>query len=156
LRMAFRYRFSERQEDIMPNLRIGCLLVVVVLAGTFLAGCTTQAETKETTAPPAPTVNVAQALGRALSTSRMFTGELAAPHRVEVRPRVSGYIKKVGFDDGSLVHKGDLLFLIDPRPFQATVDRLEAELVQRRAERELAAKQASRAEHLHQANAIST
>ena len=44
-----------------------------------------------------------------------------APESVEVRPRVSGYIDKVAFDEGSLVQKGDLLFQIDPRPFQAEV-----------------------------------
>lgn len=140
----------------MSNLRTGRLLVVVVLAGTFLAGCTSQAQTAATTAPPAPTVNVAPAVGRTLSTSRTFTGQLAAPHRVEIRPRVSGYIKEVAFEDGSVVHEGDLLFRIDPRPFQAEVDRLEAELAQRQAERTLAAKEAVRAKRLHRANAIST
>src|SRR5699024_8888785 len=118
--------------------------------------CMTSAQSAAPTKRPPPTVNVAAAVGRSLATSRTFTGQLAAPHRVEIRPRVSGYIKEVAFEDGSLVHEGDLLFRIDPRPFQADVHRLEAELAQRQAERALAAKEATRARRLHEDNAIST
>ena len=84
-----------------------------------------------------------------------FTGRLEAPESVEVRPRVSGYIDKVAFDEGSLVKKGDLLFQIDPRPFQAEVKRLQAQLQQARASQTRAANEARRGERLRQSNAIS-
>lgn len=72
-----------------------------------------------------------------------------------MRPRVSGYIDKVAFDEGSLVKKGDLLFQIDPRPFQAEVKRLQAQLQQARASQTRAANEARRGERLRQSNAIS-
>lgn len=93
-------------------------------------------------APMAPTVTVAAAVGREITEWDEFTGRLEAVNTVEVRPRVSGYVSHVRFREGALVRKGDLLFQIDPRPFQAEVDRLRAELqrahsTQRRAQSEL-------------------
>ena len=62
-----------------------------------------------------------------------FTGRLEAVNTVAVRPRVSGFVSAVRFTEGAVVHRGDLLFQIDPRPFQAEVDRLRAELARARA-----------------------
>ena len=84
-----------------------------------------------------------------------FTGRLEAPESVEIRPRVSGYIDSVSFREGSLVKKGDLLFQIDPRPFQAEVKRLEAQLQQARASQTRALNEARRGDRLRQSNAIS-
>ena len=67
-----------------------------------------------------------------------FTGRLEAVNTVAVRPRVSGYVSAVRFTEGALVRKGDLLFQIDPRPFQAEVDRLRAELSRARSRRRTA------------------
>ena len=77
-----------------------------------------------------------------------FTGRLQAVDSVEVRPRVSGLVSAVRFSEGAMVRKGDLLFQIDPRPFQAEVDRLQAELARaratvERANSELAARRAA-------------
>src|SRR5690625_4869593 len=140
----------------MSRLRIARFLIVVMLAATGLTACMNNAQSAGPAKRPPPTVNVAAAVGRSLAASRTFTGQLAAPHQVEIRPRVSGYIKQVAFEDGSIVHEGDLLFRIDPRPFQAEVDRLEADLAQRQAEHALATKEATRAARLHKENAIST
>lgn len=57
-----------------------------------------------------------------------YTGRLEAVETVEVRARVSGYLEKANFKDGSQVKKGDLLFVIDPRPYKAELDRAKAEL----------------------------
>ena len=57
-----------------------------------------------------------------------YTGRFEAVQRVEIRPRVSGYLEAVNFRDGQLVKKGDLLFRIDPRPFQTTLDSAKAQL----------------------------
>src|SRR5437016_9431396 len=74
---------------------------------------------------------------------------------VEVRSRVSGYLQSVHFKDGTEVKKGDLLFVIDPRPYQAEVDRGEADLRQAETKFELASNEFARAEKLLKAKAIS-
>lgn len=104
---------------------------------------------------PAAKVSVAEVIEQPINEWDEFTGRLEAPESVEVRPRVSGYIDKVAFDEGSLVKKGDLLFQIDPRPFQAEVKRLQAQLQQARASQIRAANEARRGERLRQSNAIS-
>ena len=73
-----------------------------------------------------PEVTVAPVMVRPVSDSADFTGQLQAVDTVDVRPRVSGYVNSVLFKEGTEVHKGDVLFVIDPRPFQAEVDRLSA------------------------------
>ncbi len=74
---------------------------------------------------------------------------------MELRPRVSGYIDRVAFHEGALVKKGDLLFQIDPRPFEAEVKRLEAQLQQARAAQARSVNEAQRGERLRASNAIS-
>src|SRR5690348_17147616 len=90
--------------------------------------------------PPAgpPQVTVAKVMARPVSDSADFTGQLQAVNTVRVQPRVGGYVQSVRFTEGALVHKGDVLFKIDPRPFQAEVDRLTAQRTQARAQLELA------------------
>ena len=83
-----------------------------------------------------------------------FTGRLQAVDSVEVRPRVSGLIAAVRFQEGAIVHRGDPLFEIDPRPFQAEVDRLRAELTRARATGQRAASELQTAEKLRAENAI--
>ena len=84
-----------------------------------------------------------------------FTGRLQAVDSVEVRPRVSGLVSAVRFDEGAIVRRGDLLFQIDPRPFQAEVDRLRAELARVRATGQRADSELQRADRLRAENAIS-
>ncbi len=71
-----------------------------------------------------PEITVAQVIHRPLREWQEFSGRLQAVNTVEIRPRVSGYVDRVAFEDGARVKKGQLLFQIDPRPFQAEVDRL--------------------------------
>lgn len=106
-------------------------------------------------APPPPAVTVAQTLVRAVGDTAQFTGHLQAVDTVQVHPRVSGYIDSVLFKEGTLVHKGELLFRIDPRPYQAEVDRLRANLAQARAEAKLAEENAERGARLVTQHAIS-
>ena len=84
-------------------------------------------------APGAPHVTVAKVIEQPITEWDEVTARLEAPETVEVRPRVSGQIERVAFTDGALVKKGDLLFQIDPRPFEHEVDRFEAQLQQARA-----------------------
>ncbi|MDN6875604.1 efflux RND transporter periplasmic adaptor subunit [Pseudomonas citronellolis] len=104
---------------------------------------------------PAPKVSVAEVIEQPVNEWDEFTGRLEAPESVELRPRVSGYIDKVTFREGALVKKGDLLFQIDPRPFQAEVHRLEAQLAQARANQVRTANEAARGDRLRATNAIS-
>lgn len=102
-----------------------------------------------------PEVTVARALLRPVSNRADFTGRVQAVDSVELRPRVGGYVESVAFKEGALVHKGDVLFRIDPRPFQAEVDRLTAMRTQAFAEQALAEANAQRARRLLDQRAIS-
>lgn len=108
-----------------------------------------------TVAPAAAKVSVAKVLEQPINEWDEVTARLEAPETVQVRPRVSGQIDSVAFTDGELVKKGDLLFQIDPRPFQAEVDRLQAQLQQARATASNNANEAQRGERLRSNNAIS-
>ena len=104
---------------------------------------------------PAAKVSVAEVIEQPINEWDEFTGRLEAPESVDIRPRVSGFVDHVAFSEGSLVKKGDLLFQIDPRPFQAEVKRLEAQLQQSRASQARTQSEASRGERLRKSNAIS-
>jgi RND family efflux transporter MFP subunit len=86
------------------------------------------------TAPPAPEVSVSQPVEEPVQEVLEFTGRTSAVDTVEVRARVTGYIAKVDFTDGALVKTGDVLFEIDPREYQATLDRAEGQVVRLRAQ----------------------
>ncbi|UZE31819.1 multidrug efflux RND transporter periplasmic adaptor subunit MexE [Pseudomonas asplenii] len=107
-------------------------------------------------AMPAAKVSVAKVIEQPVNEWDEFTGRLEAPETVEIRPRVSGQIDQVTFTEGALVKKGDLLFQIDPRPYQAEVHRLEAQLQQARATANRTANEAERGKRLLTSNAIST
>jgi multidrug efflux system membrane fusion protein len=117
-----------------------------------LAGC---AQTSaQQAAPPPPQVTVASVIERDVTEWDEFTGRLQAVDSVEVRPRVSGLVSAVRFEEGAIVRRGDLLFQIDPRPFQAEVDRLRAELTRARATGQRASSELVTAEKLRAENAI--
>jgi RND family efflux transporter MFP subunit len=82
---------------------------------------------KEAPPPPPPTVVVALPLQRQVEDWDDFVGQFESPSSVDVRPRVSGYVTAIGFKDGQDVAKGQLLFQIDPRPYQAAYDQAKAQ-----------------------------
>jgi multidrug efflux system membrane fusion protein len=102
-----------------------------------------------------PEVTVAAVIHRPLREWQEFSGRLQAVNTVEIRPRVSGYVDRVEFVDGARVKKGQLLFQIDPRPFQAEVDRLIAERSRGLSDLELAKANRARGERLIGAHAVS-
>ena len=122
------------------------------LALTVLAlGCSSQPPA----APPPPAVTVAEVPQRDITDWDEFTGRLEAVDAVQIRPRVSGYIRRVAFDEGNGVRKGQVLFEIDPRPYEAELARAEAELERARTGAALAASEVTRAQRLVQVQAIS-
>ena len=139
-----------------PNFR--ALVSALAVSGALLAalgvsGC--RSEATPATQAPAPQVSVAAALERDVTEWDEFTGRLEAVESVEIRPRVTGYIESVNFTEGSTVHKGDLLFVIDPRPYRAELSKAEAELARAVAGSELAAADAARSEKLVDIKAVS-
>ncbi|WP_245555213.1 efflux RND transporter periplasmic adaptor subunit [Hahella ganghwensis] len=103
---------------------------------------------------PAMPVTVAKVLHEPISEWDEYTGRLEAPQTVELRPRVSGYINKVLFTEGSIVKQGDLLFEIDARQYQAEVNRLKADLKSAEARLKLANSDLNRAQSLRKQSAI--
>src|SRR5580693_6118120 len=137
--------------------RVGALSALAILAmlGFLLLSGFGHSKTKPVAVAGPPEVTVAQVIHRPLREWQEFTGRLQAPNTVEIRPRVSGYVDRVDFADGARVKKGQLLFQIDPRPFQAEVDRLVAERSRALSDLELARANQARAERLIGAHAIS-
>ncbi|OZG73189.1 efflux transporter periplasmic adaptor subunit [Hahella sp. CCB-MM4] len=131
----------------------GALLSLALL---LLSACNESSPPPQTAGgkmPPMP-VTVAKVLYETISEWDEYTGRLEAPQTVELRPRVSGYIDKVLFTEGSIVKQGDLLFLIDPRQYQAEVNRLNAELKSAEARLKLANSDLNRAQSLRKQSAI--
>jgi membrane fusion protein, multidrug efflux system len=130
-------------------------LVVVAIGGSWALLGSHGAHAQAAAGVALPEVTVAQAMLRPISDSADFTGELQAVDSVDVRPRVGGYVDAVQFKEGAEVHQGDVLFRIDPRPFQADVDRLSANRAQAQAQLGLAQANAARASRLLAQHAIS-
>jgi RND family efflux transporter MFP subunit len=129
----------------------GALSVVVLSVGALTFG-----RAKEPpAAPPLQAVTVAPVEQRKVADWDEFTGRLQAVDAVEIRPRVSGSIKRVSFAEGKEVRKGEVLFEIDPRPYQAELDRATAELEGAHSAAALAASDVARAAKLVKAQAIS-
>lgn len=97
---------------------------------------------------PAPAVTIAKPLKQTVSEWDEFTGRFEAIDDVMVRARVSGYLESVHFKDGAMVKKGDLLFVIDPRPYQAKVTQAEADVKVAETQVSFANSQFKRAEEL--------
>lgn len=125
---------------------------MLVLA-SLLWGCARSDAPPQQAAPPAVTV-ARPAVLRMIDWDE-YTGRLAAVDSVEVRARVNGWIESVHFDEGSVVEKGDLLFVIDPRPYRAVLSEAEAELTRAQVRLQLAENDLGRAKRLFESRAIS-
>ena len=137
----------KRRTLLPPSFSFKLSLVVAILA----AACGRDTPP----APPPPQVTVAAVIEREINEWDEFTGRMQAVDMVEIRPRVSGYIQKVAFAEGKEVRKGDVLFVIDPRPYRAELDRAAAELERARTRAELANRDLERARTLVAKEAIS-
>ena len=127
----------------------GLTLAALTLAASFaLSACGESKSQAAAAAPPPPPVSVAAAIERKVIESEEFSGRLEAVEQVDIRARVTGYIQSVSFRNGADVRKGDVLFVIDPRPFQAELARAEATAANTRAQLDLAKSEVARAEAL--------
>lgn len=142
-------KFTE-PATFMPALAVATLLALVVV----LAGCEVRGE-QAAAQPPAPEVDVVELQAEEVRLWGTFTGRIAAPETVDLRPRVSGYIQQVAFVEGGLVKEGEVLFQIDPRPYQAQEKLAQAELARATSQSRLAESEARRAEQLWHKRAIS-
>jgi hypothetical protein len=116
-----------------------------------LAGCDEKAQ-PQVAPPPAP---VTQPVKRTVTDWVEFTGRFEAIQEVQVRARVGGFVNGVEFKDGAIVHSGDLLYIIDPRPFEAVTLQAEGQLADARAKVELAKRDLERGLELVQTSAVS-
>jgi RND family efflux transporter MFP subunit len=133
------------------------LIRFAVLAAPLmaLAACGESDSTKGKGAPPPPQVTVATPVKRTIIDRDEYVGRFVAVDAVEIRARVSGYLEKIHFIDGALVKKDELLFTVDRRPFQASLDQSKADLERARAQVELANADLKRAEELIDRKTIS-
>jgi RND family efflux transporter MFP subunit len=129
---------------------VGTPLVVLAAAVALWSSAPSPAA-----APPLPTVTVAAPVQNEVNLWDDYVGRFEASRSVEVRPRVSGQIIGVHFKDGAIVHKGQLLFTVDPRPFTAALAEARAGVATARSELALAETNLGRAHRLLEANAVS-
>ena len=111
----------------MKQFFIAAGILSILLAAT---GC----KKKSGAQPPPLPVNVLSVVEKEVNEWDEFTGRLEAVESVDVRPRVSGYITEIHFEAGAIIKKGDLLYVIDPRPYQADFDRAAAEVERMQAQ----------------------
>lgn len=131
------------------------LLILFFLVTTFslLSACSSSEGQQAT--PPPPTVTVSAPLEEAVTQYDEFTGRFRAVERVEVRARVDGYLEEIKFQDGQLVEKGEVLFVIDQRPYRIALEQARAELESAQTRVELARKELERAQNLRASGAVS-
>ena len=127
---------------------LGLALLAAVLAATSCSR-------PKPPAPPPPKVTVAPPRMMTVTNWDEYPGHLEAIEPVELRARVSGYLESIHFVDGAEVKTGDLLFVIDPKPYQADLDRAQAQRRQAATHLELTQNDLKRAEELRGTKAIS-
>ncbi|PKF31552.1 efflux RND transporter periplasmic adaptor subunit [Acinetobacter proteolyticus] len=139
------------------QLTLSAVIVAIFATGGSFILFQEKADAKATptaSSPPAATVDVASVVSQTITDWQEYSGRLEAIDQVDVRPQVSGKLIAVHFKDGSLVNKGDLLFTIDPRPFEAELNRAKAQLASAEAQVTYSSANLGRNQRLIQSNAI--
>jgi RND family efflux transporter MFP subunit len=119
--------------DVMAIVNAARPAAALMIAAALLALAGCGQSDKQASAPPPPAVTVTKPIARTVVDQDEYVGRFVAVDSVEVRSRVSGYLSEIHFTDGQMVKKGDLLFVIDHRPFQIVLDQMRANLAQARA-----------------------
>lgn len=136
------------------NMTLSYPTIFLLTCLVSLIGCGKN-ENPNATAPPKPSVVSSQPLQQEIVEWDEYTGRLQAVESVEIRSQVFGYLKQVGFKDGGKVKKGDLLFVVDPRPYMAQLHQAKAESDRAKSRLELAQNDVQRAKRLLKEQAIS-
>ncbi|MET0292300.1 MAG: efflux RND transporter periplasmic adaptor subunit [Steroidobacteraceae bacterium] len=137
---------------MFPSLRTASVAVLFAALSVALTGCGKPAEQGP---PPAMEISVAAVPERDITEWDEYTGRLESVQTAEIRPQVSGYIQEIKFEEGRDVKKGDVLFIIDPRPFQAELDKALAEVERAKTAADLAKADLTRADKLLATRAMS-
>jgi membrane fusion protein, multidrug efflux system len=153
MQLSVAAKSAKLAQTIPFRLRTSCGIgaLAVVLAVT-LSGCGDKPAPQAAAAPP---VTVAVPTKRTVTDWDEFTGRFEAIEEVQVRARVGGFVTNVEFKDGDMVHAGDLLYIIDPRPFEAVATQADGQLADARAKAELAKRELDRGLNLVQTSAVS-
>jgi membrane fusion protein, multidrug efflux system len=125
---------------------------IVLLAGV-LAGCDNKQASNA--APPPPSVTVSQPLQKTITEWDEYTGRFEALANVDVRARVSGFIDSIHFNDGQILKQGELLFVIDPRPYRLAVEQAKADVERAQSKLEIATSDVERAAPLVRSQTLS-
>jgi membrane fusion protein, multidrug efflux system len=139
----------------MRHITLGFTSVTRLIGAAAAVSVLTTACSKPQPVSTPPEVTVAAAVDRTVADYDEFTGHFEAVQSVEVRPRVSGFIERVSFPEGTVVKQGDVLFTIDPRPYEAEVARATAALEQAKTHASLAKQESDRAHRLESTQAAS-
>jgi membrane fusion protein, multidrug efflux system len=139
---------------VTPRARVA-ILCASLAAGLVLAGCDVEAPRAAPAAPPPPQVTVARPVAKKVTDYDEYVGRFVAVDSVEIRARVSGHLEKIHFTDGQLVKQGDLLFTLDPRPFQVELEQAKANVAQAKANLAFAVTDLARGKDLVGRNVIS-
>jgi RND family efflux transporter MFP subunit len=124
----------------------------MLLMAQLLAGCDNKPVAGQ--APPPPAVTVARPLQKTITEWDEYTGRFTALESVEVRARVSGFIDSIHFNEGQIVKQGDLLFVIDPRPYRIAVEQAKADVERAKAKLEIASLDVQRGTPLARSQAL--
>jgi RND family efflux transporter MFP subunit len=133
-------------------LEQAAILIFTVLISGVISGCS---EKNEYVEPPAPEVTVSKPLVKNVTEYLEFTGTAKAIEEIDIRARVEGFLEKVHFEDGAFVKKGQLLFIIDPKPYKAAVENARGRLGRHQAQLERAEREYQRNLSLFKQNAAS-
>jgi membrane fusion protein, multidrug efflux system len=130
-----------KEDDVMTRV---ILMGSLLLMAHALASCS-DSKPVAASAPPPPPVTVARPLQKTITEWDEYTGRFVAVEHVEIRARVSGFIDAVHFNEGQLVKQGDILFVIDQRPYKLAVEQAQADLERAKAKLQIASLDVQRA-----------
>jgi multidrug efflux system membrane fusion protein len=141
---------SLRTYSARDDFALNRIIAICVLCYAF-SGCN---KPPPPPTPPPPPVTIGKPITKEIIEWDEYTGRTDAVESVDIRPRVSGYIDNITFRAGDRVYKGDLLFVIDPRPYQAALDQASAQLRQAQANQQLQDANFARQDRLRQSGVI--
>ncbi|MBV6633822.1 MAG: efflux RND transporter periplasmic adaptor subunit [Alphaproteobacteria bacterium] len=144
----------QNRSQLITGVAVGALIAGFAMTAadrvnwSALVGSSANASAPATAAVQAPQVQVATAETQEIAQWDEYTGRFHAVDEVDIRARVSGYLEEIHFTPGDVVEQGDLLFTIDPRPFEAALKQAEAAVTEARAAQRLARSELERARRL--------